>query len=165
MYSYAHTLTTKPSTVRHGHRSIAPPHHPDLTDSVAPSVALALTADDPLQDGVEVSVLTTLPPKAMATVAQLQGLKSRADLNGAVVRIISPIHKGRHKARIISGGTDNGQCVNVRPVNLLPLAVDVTCVARKPCTHYRRSCWLVCPDCNEEHACRMCHDEKWDVCM
>ena len=131
---------------------------------MGPSVALALTANDPLQDGVEVSLLTTVPPIQVSSLAQLKGLKSRADLNGAVVRVTAPMHKGRHKAEVISGGKENNICVNVRPANLLPLRVKGTAVARKPCTHYRRSCWLVCPECNEEHACRMCHDDEWDAC-
>ena len=71
---------------------------------------------------------------------------------------------GRHKVELLSTCTDKLQAIAVRPANLLLLRVNGTAVAGKPCKHYRRTCCLVCPDCEEKHECRMCHDQKWDLC-
>ena len=30
------------------------------------------------------------------------------------------------------------------------------------CEHYKRGCSLKCPDCEEYHTCRFCHNEKWE---
>ena len=144
-----------------------------------PAIALTLTAEDPLQDGVEVTLLTTATTTSTTTITttttstttlsvgslvQLHGLQSRADLNGDVGRVAAPLLNGRHKVELLSTCTDKLQAIAVRPANLLLLRVNGTAVAGKPCKHYRRTCCLVCPDCEEKHECRMCHDQKWDLC-
>ena len=95
---------------------------------------------------------------------QLRGLKARKDLNGEVGIVTAPLNKkGRHNTQLISGKAKLKK-MGVKPQNLLLLKTKGTTMAREQCGHYRRTCGLVCPDCQEVHTCRMCHDDKWEMC-